>query len=156
MLKQLARLTIEADGRYASDDELQFLDDYLESVDLRIQTYEKIRENEEKILHRVEAEKRPMKEDWFHFNGKDITQICRRDMGMMLRGAADAMLLNDLDRLRDSLLIWDQTIVRAFGYTPYANLNFKLLQNVVKIFLEPEEADTIMPSLQLVHTILSA
>jgi hypothetical protein len=156
MLKQLARLTNEADGRFASDEELTFLDDYLDSVSLRIQAYENVRDSEEAILDRVEAEKRAMKEDWFHMNGRDITDICHRDMTMMLRSAADAMLLSDLDRLRDGLLLWDQTIVRAFGYSAYANLNYKLLQNAVKAFLPPEEAALILPAIQLEHTILSA
>ena len=156
MLKQLARLTLEADGRFASDEELTFLDGYLDSVELRLQAYATVRDNDEAILNWVEEEKRPMKEDWFHMNGRDITDICRRDLSTMLRNAADAMLLDDLDRLRDGLLLWDQTIVRAFGYTAYANLNYKLLQNAVKAFLSPEEAALIVPAIQLEHAILSA
>ena len=45
MFKQLTRLSIDADGRYATDDELKFLDDYLATVETRVSTYETIREN---------------------------------------------------------------------------------------------------------------
>jgi len=42
MLKQLSRLSNETEGRYASTVELQFIKDYVNSVDTRISAYEKI------------------------------------------------------------------------------------------------------------------
>ena len=42
MLNQLSRLSVEADGRYATTEELQFLKDYIQSLDLRLSAYEKI------------------------------------------------------------------------------------------------------------------
>ena len=155
MLKQLARLSVEADGRYATDQELQFLKNYLQSVDQRITSYEKIRDAEEKILHRLEAEKRMLQENLFAMGSRDITQICRRDMTMMLRCSAAAMLVDDLDCLREGLLLWYRTIVQAFNYQDYAKINYQIIQKVVKMYLEPEEAELIMPALQLDHSLLS-
>ncbi|MGB5637018.1 MAG: allophycocyanin [Waterburya sp.] len=155
MLKQLARLSVEADGRYATDQELQFLKNYLQSVDQRIISYEKIRDAEEKILHRLEAEKRMLDKNLFQMGSRDITQICRRDMTMMLRCSAAAMLVDDLDCLREGLLLWYQTIVQAFSYQGYAKINYKILQEVVKMYLDPEEVELIMPALQLNHSLLS-
>ena len=155
MLKQLARLSLEADGRYATDRELKFLKNYLQSIDQRITSYKKIRDAEEKILHRLEAEKRMLDENLFKMGSHDITQICRRDMTMMLRCSAAAMLVDDLDCLREGLLLWYQTIVKAFSYQGYAKINYKLLQKVIKMYLDPEEVELIMPALQLNHSILS-
>lgn len=155
MLKQLSRLTVEADGRYADDQELQFLEDYLQSVEQRITAYEKIRNAEEKILHRVEAEKRMLKENLFQMNSQDITQVCRRDMTMMLRCSAAAMLVDDLDCMREGLTLWYQTIVQAFSYQEYAKINYQIIQKVLKMYLDPEEAELIMPVLQLNHSLLS-
>ena len=155
MLKQLTRLSIEADGRYATNQELKFLKNYLESVDQRITTYEKIRDNEEKILHRLEAEKRMLKENLFAMGSRDITQICRRDMTAMLRCSAAAMLVDDLDCLREGLLLWYRTIVQAFSYQNYAKINYKIIQEVLKMYLELGEAELIMPALQLNHSLLS-
>ncbi len=155
MLKQLARLNLEADGCYASDEQLQFLEDYLESAEGRISTYEKIRDNEEKIIDHWEAEKRGFKEDLFHMNDRDISEICHRDMTNNLRCATASMLVGDLDKLREGLLIWYRTIVRSFGYTQYTQRIYKIIQEVIKLYLSPEEADLILPVLKLYHTILS-
>ena len=86
---------------------------------------------------------------------RDITQVCRRDMTKMLRCSAAAMLIDDLDYLREGLLLWYQTIVRAFNYQRYAKVNYEIVQKVMKMYLAPEEIELIMPILQLNHSLLS-
>lgn len=155
MFKQLTRLSIDADGRYATDDELKFLDDYLATVETRVSTYETIRENEEQIIYRWEAAKRGIKQDVFHMGDRDVSEICRRDMTNIFRCSATAILFNDLDRLREGLLIWYQTIVRAFKYDKYTNITYAVIQDTIKEFLKPEEVELMLPALKLNHTILS-
>ena len=155
MFKQLTRLSIDADGRYATDDELKFLDDYLATVETRVSTYETIRENEEQIIYRWEAAKRGIKQDVFHMGDRDVSEICRRDMTNVFRCSATAILFNDLDRLREGLLIWYQTIVRAFKYDKYTNITYSVIQETIKEFLKPEEVELMLPALKLNHTILS-
>ena len=53
MLTQLTTLAEKSDGRYASDAELEFLKDYLEEIDKRIHTYDKIRNNEDKLIEQI-------------------------------------------------------------------------------------------------------
>ena len=154
MFKQLTRLSIDADGRYATDDELKFLDDYLDTVETRISAYETIRENEEQIIYRWEAAKRGIKQDVFHMGDRDVSEICRRDMTNIFRCSATAILFNDLDRLREGLLIWYQTIVRAFKYDKYTNITSAVIQDTIKEFLKPEEVELMLPALKLNHTIL--
>ncbi|MEB3175852.1 MAG: allophycocyanin [Cyanobacteriota bacterium] len=156
MFKQLTRLSIDADGRYASDGELQFLQDYLDSAELRMSAYEKAREHEEQIIYRWEAVKHGLKQDTFHMGERDVTEICRRDMTNIFRCSVTAVLFNDLDRLREGLLIWYQTIVRAYNYTQYAKISYQVIQDVIKEFLTPEEANLVLPALKLDHTILSS
>jgi hypothetical protein len=60
-----------------------------------------------------------------------------------------------LDRLREGLLIWYQTIVRAYNYTEYAKISYKVIQETIKEFLEPDEVAMVLPALKLDHTILS-
>ncbi len=55
MLTQFSKLSLDTDGRYATDSELKFIEDYLDSVDIRISTYEKIKSYEEEILQEVDA-----------------------------------------------------------------------------------------------------
>ena len=154
MFKQLTRLSIDADGRYATDDELKFLDDYLDTVETRISAYETIRENEEQIIYRWEAAKRGIKQDVFHMGDRDVSEICRRDMTNIFRCSATAILFNDLDSLREGLLIWYQTIVRAFKYDKYTNITYAVIQDTIKEFLKPEEVELMLPALKLNHTIL--
>ncbi|HAC65483.1 MAG TPA: allophycocyanin [Cyanothece sp. UBA12306] len=156
MLKQLGRLNLDLDDRYATDQELQFLEDYLNSAEKRISAYEKVRNQEESIIEDWESQKRAMQEDLFHMAGRDITEICQRDMTDILRCSAAAMLVGDLDKLRDGLLIWYRTIVTSFGYTQYAKRNYKIIQDVIKLYLSEEETAVMLPALQLDHTIVSS
>jgi hypothetical protein len=157
MLTQLARLSLEFDSRYASDRDLQFIQDYLESVDLRIRTYEKIRDREAEILPEVEAKMRTLNQNNQLFvMGDHEIEICRRDRKNAVRYSSAAMLIDDLDRLREGILIWVQTIVRAIGWKRYVQNHYPVIQEVIKQYLTPEEADLIMPALQLDHTILGS
>jgi hypothetical protein len=155
MLKQLSRLSIEADGRYASAQELQFLKDYLQSLDKRISAYEKIRDAEAEMIPVIESKKRAVNPDIFTLANKDITDICRRDMTNMIRCTAAAMLIDDLDRLQNGLLLWYRTIVRSFAYQHYANTTYQIVQDVVKLHLPAEEAAVALPFFRLDHTVLS-
>ncbi|NJN48761.1 MAG: phycobilisome protein, partial [Alkalinema sp. RL_2_19] len=42
MLSQMQRLTTATEGRYATDEELRFLPEYLRSYELRMQTYQQL------------------------------------------------------------------------------------------------------------------
>lgn len=156
MFKPLTRLTIDADGRYATDQELQFLQDFLDTSETRVSAYEKIRDNEEQIIHRWEAQKRGLPQDTFHMGDRDVTEICRRDMTNVFRCSITAILFADLDRLREGLLIWYQTIVRAYNYTEYAKISYKVIQETIKEFLEPDEVAMLLPALKLDHTVLGS
>ncbi|MEA5510119.1 allophycocyanin [Crocosphaera sp. UHCC 0190] len=157
MLTQFSRLSLEADGRYATDAELGFIESYLDSVDMRVSTYEKIRDNEVAILLEVEAKMHELnKDNCLYTMGEHEKEICRRDRKNAIRYASSAMLINDLDRLRDGLLIWVQTIVRAVGYKFFVRTHYPTIQAVIKKYLTPEEAAFILPALQLDSTILGA
>jgi hypothetical protein len=156
MLKQLAHLSVEADGRYATAKELQFLKDYMDSVDQRMSAYEKIRDAEAEIIQQIEAEKQAVDPKLFWMGNRDITDICRRDMTNILRLSAAAVLLNDLDRLRDAVLLWYRTIVRSYNYPQYADVTYPIVREVVQQHLSTEESRVMLPALQLDHSILAS
>lgn len=155
MLKQLTNLTIEADGRYATEEELQFIKDYLSSVEQRISAYEKIRDAEAEIIEQVKAKMRSVDPHIFLKGNKDVTEICRRDTSMTLRHSAAAMLINDLDRLREGLLLWQKTIVHAFKNEHVSEITYQVMSEVIKDYLTPEEASLLIPALQLDQSLLS-
>lgn len=155
MLNQLTRLSIEADGRYASDQEMQFLDNFFESVDLRVRCYEKIRDEEEKILDRTKAKMMTENSEIFARGSKDLSSIWRRDVMIILRCTGAAMLINDLDWLRDSILLWHRTIVNANKTQHISLATYNLMPEVLKECLTEEELGLILPILQLNQSILS-
>lgn len=155
MLKQLSNLNIEADGRYATDQELQFLKNYLQSVEQRISAYEKIRDAEEEIMDRVETKMRSIDPNLFLRRSQDLTAVCRRDRKITLRCSAAAMLINDLDRLREGYLLWQRTIMCAFKDERPTRVHYQVLSEIIKQYLTAEEVELVMPVLQLNQSILS-
>ena len=53
MLKELTNLTLEADARYATSSELEFSKTYLDSVEIRLSAYKKIRDSADEIIEQV-------------------------------------------------------------------------------------------------------
>lgn len=148
MLQKLAKLGTEIEGRYATDLELEELETYLSSIDNRVSTYEKIANQSQTILNSV-IEKTLFTEDF------PQTNKCQRDLTIVLRHCSAAMLINDLDRLREGFLLWLQTIVKAFKCTRYTQVEYRILQEVIKTILTEQEMEIMLPSLQLAHTLLA-
>jgi hypothetical protein len=108
------------------------------------------------IIEKVEETKRDKHPHLFYQNGRSIEEICRRDMTNVLRLTATSMLIGDIDRLREGFLIWYKTLVNAFEYTPYAKINYRLVEESVKAHLTSEEMALMMPGLQLDMTVLAS
>ena len=155
MLKQLYRLSVEVDGRYATANELKFLKDYLDSIPDRVAIYEKVSKAEAEIIDTWEDERRHYPEDLFHMGDYDMSDICRRDANDLLRCATVAMLFDEMDRLKEGMLIWYETIVKAFSYKWYAGIDYRLMQDVIKLFLDEKEAAVMVPIFQLEQSVLS-
>ncbi|NCJ07671.1 allophycocyanin [Synechococcales cyanobacterium C] len=154
MLQQLARLSVEADGRFATAQELQFIKDYLESVDDRISAYETIREAEETLMQQVEAKVFETDPEAFTYSGKDTSEISRRDRKHYLWCSAAAVLVDDIDRLQNTLLLWQRTLVHAFKFSRTCQAVNKVMPEVLKQHLSDEEFALMLPVLQLNYAVL--
>ncbi len=154
MFKQLANLTVEADGRYATAEELKFLKDYLDSVETRISAYEKVREQSGAILKRIEEVERGMKEDVLHVGDRDVTKRIIHDMTSILRCAAGAMLFNDFDRMREGMLVWFATIARSFGFQKQAAATYKVAADIMPEFMTAEEAALMSPIFRVAEAVI--
>jgi hypothetical protein len=156
MISQLNNLAIEVDGRYASDAELQFLGDYVQSFNLRLQTYQRIQELEKTLVQEALVKMRSLDPNVFTKGGADISAKCKFDVTIHLRYAAIAVLLNDPDGLQEQLLFWLQTIIRALKLEQFANLAHTVLQDIVKAHLTPPQAGLVCPILEINRRMLSA
>ncbi|BAC08406.1 allophycocyanin subunit alpha [Thermosynechococcus vestitus] len=154
MLRQLEKLSLEADGRYASATELEFLRNYLAAAEQRICAYEKIRDAEEKILDQVDQQLRLKNPHIFRKGNQDYAAVCRRDRKHVLRLAATAMLFADLDALRDGFLLWYRTIIKAFKDEKAAQATYQVLPEVVHQVLSGEEVPFMQPVMALTQSIL--
>lgn len=150
MLKELANLTLEADARYAAPSELEFLKTYLDSVEIRVSAYKKIRDSADEIIEQVRAEKHNRNPEF-----KDFYVTCKRDTVDLLRYSAAALLFDDLERLRTNMLLWFQTISRSYNFLDDNNDTYGILLEVIQRFLTPEEAKLAVPIFQLNQAVLS-
>ena len=155
MLKQLAQLSNETEGRYASSTELQFIKDYIESLDTRISAYEKIQLAEAEIVSKVaEIRKAAEPELFAKVSQVDGTSVCRRDFANILRHSAAALLFDDRDRMPENFLLWYKIIVRTFSYDRAAGVTYKVVQEVVQEYLTTQESTLFNPILQLNQVVL--
>jgi len=155
MLRQLEKLSLEADGRYATAAELQFLKNYLAAADERISAYEKIRDAEEAIIEQVDKQLRAQNPHIFRKGNQDYAAVCQRDRRSVLRLAAAAMLFADLDALRDGFLLWYRTIIKAFKDEKAAQATYQVLPMTVNQVLGSEAAPLMKPVLALTQSILA-
>ncbi len=154
MLSQLKRLSLEVDGRYASDAELQFMSDYVKSFNLRLQTYQKLQEIESKLIEQTYAKMRSLDPTLFMQGKDDFTSKWKTDTIRTLRYIAVAVLINDPDTLRERFLIWFQTVLRSFRAERTTDVTYQVLQEVVKQDLTPPQASLVCPILELTRRSL--
>lgn len=159
MLKELSQLTIDADGRYATSQELKFIRDYISSAQHRVKIYQTIREFRQTIAIETEQQILSVDEDIFVSDGKDCKTVFHRDQSISLRYTAATVLSGDLERLKQSLLLWTRTIIAAAKPVKCKNLTemvYKIKAKVILSKLAAEEHQYIKPILALNRSILGS
>jgi Phycobilisome protein len=156
VLSQLARLSIESDGRYATKAELIFLKDYLRSASMRLAIYQKLQNTDKDIVSQVEAKMLSMNPNFFRLGGVDITAKWRADTFRVLRYISTAVLINDPQRLRDRILTWFEVILSSLNAKETTGVTYKVMQEVIKPQFTVEEQNLLMPILELVCTKLGS
>ncbi len=156
MLNQLKQFATTVDGRYATSEELQFLKDYVNSIDLRVTTYEKVRDTELEIIENIFEEIQEMDPDAFNVvvGTKNVKETCVRDRKYLLKHISAAMLVADMDRLRDGLLVWQRTLVKATQHERPSRLITKAMATVIKKRFPKEEADLLVPNVVVSQSFL--
>ncbi|MEY4518817.1 MAG: hypothetical protein RLZZ499_1416, partial [Cyanobacteriota bacterium] len=104
MLNQLDQLSLAAEGRYATEQELRLLKDYFPTINSRLSAYQKLRDGEAEIIDQLETRMREKQPNIFQMGDNDVAAMYQRDTKIVLRIAMAAMLIEDLDRLRESIL----------------------------------------------------
>ena len=154
MLQQLERLCTNTDGRYATDAELSFFQDYLRTARLRFSLYQKIQKLESKLVQKTLAQLKLTNPNLLMQGNVDMTAKCQRDTVLMLRYTAASLLIDDPDIFRDGVLIWLQTIMKSFKTENSYRETYRIIQIVIRQSLTPEEAKLFSPLLEMSRIFL--
>jgi hypothetical protein len=85
MLSKLQQLGTDADGRYASDDELKFMDTYINSFEVRANAYRQIKAAEKEIVEAVLTKLQKSQPRLLATRGEDIQNKWKQDTFRVLR-----------------------------------------------------------------------
>lgn len=155
MLSQMRRLTMATEGRYATDEELRFLPEYLRSYELRMQTYQQLQKSETKILKYVLLQSMQRAPELFPKEQPEHLKHCQQDVLKTLRYLAAVVLTNDTETLRECYLLWLQSIVRAFDKQRSNDVLYGVMQEACQQILLPPQAKLVVPLIQEVQLALS-
>ncbi|MBF2098242.1 MAG: hypothetical protein IGQ88_07700 [Gloeomargaritaceae cyanobacterium C42_A2020_066] len=147
MLAELQHLDVELNGRFTTSDELKFLGEYLTTVDLRLSAYAKISAADAEILDALDKRLLARFPKLYRKGTRDLAPTCRRDRFEVLRACAAAMLMDDPEGIKQRLLYWFETVLRAYHDEKEAGLSYQMLQDVLKDYLTPQEAALMKPIL---------
>ncbi|MDX2254188.1 MAG: phycobilisome protein [Pseudanabaenaceae cyanobacterium bins.39] len=154
MLSKLQQLGTNADGRYASDDELEFMDTYINSFDQRIAAYHQIKAVEKEIVDTVLARLKATHPELLTSRGEEMQAKWKQDTFRVLRHSAMTVLLDDPELLKQQFLYWFQTIMQAFGAQEACDVTYLIMQDVVKELLPEEIATMLCPILEVNRELL--
>ncbi len=158
MLNQLSQLTVDCDGRYATDEELSFLQDYIASAKMRTKAYKKLREFRSDIAFELEQRLLEIDPEIFIGEGKDFKMVFHRDQGISLKYTAATVLSGDLERLKQSLLSWYRTIIsktKPSKCRKLTDLSYQEKFTVICKYLEVNEQQYVKPTIDLYRAIIA-
>jgi hypothetical protein len=154
MLSQLEHLSVDVDGRYATDAELMFFQSYLRTARLRFALYQKLQQLEPKIVQEVLAYLKSEDPTILQVGGQDLTAKWQRDTVRIIRYVAAASLIDDPEMYRERVLLWFQTIMRSFQAGHSCDVTYQAMQVIVRKYLSAEEAAIVCPLLEMSRAVL--
>ncbi len=154
MLSQMDRLSFEIQGRYATDEELRFIPEYLKTYELRLQIYQKLQEIEQLVIGQILEKIQVQDPNILRSGTTDLTSKWKRDTTLVWRYSAAAVLMDDGDMLRDRLLLWFETVVRALSVQKACYCTYTGVQDVLKQHLTPQQYTLFLPILELDRRLL--
>ncbi|MEM7063091.1 MAG: phycobilisome protein [Cyanobacteria bacterium P01_B01_bin.77] len=154
MLSQIQTLVREVDGRYATDAELIFLQNYLKTARSRFSAYQKIQKAEVEIIQQVKQKLKAMDPQLLRRGKVDLSAKWQRDAVRGLRYCTHALLVADEEGLEESFLLWFQSIMRSFKAQHSCDITYKVMQDIVRQYLTPQEAELFCPILAQARRLL--
>ncbi|PSN20607.1 hypothetical protein C7271_01400 [filamentous cyanobacterium CCP5] len=150
MNSKLEALFDEPEKRYLNADELSALSQYVSSVPERLSIYRQLRDQEVEILQPVvNTIQQQMPEVAESTLERSIQNIM-----LILRYAAMAMLIDDVDFMDKRLYGWLPEMVKAFGTHTLNQKLFELLNQKLAQTLSPQHLNLLKPNLDRAQTLM--
>jgi hypothetical protein len=154
MLSQFEKLCKATEDRYASDIELNFLQEYANSFALRREVYGKLKAAETDLVRKVYEKIKATDPNLLLSNNADLSVKWKADTVRVLRYIAVAVLMDDTETFRQRFLLWFQTIMKAFGTEHSCYVTYEIMKQVLQQYLTPAQYQLVLPPLELTQTLL--
>lgn len=143
-----------SEGRYPTRAEQALLRSWAEQLETRLGALEAIRAAEETIVGQTTDEMMvayPNVEKFY----KDMRSSCVRDLSLVLRYCAQALLRDDVQYLEDNLLTWMGSILRGVGFAPaFIEDTYKAMMKAAARELPPTTSEMLRPYLERCVAVL--
>ncbi|MBC6422826.1 MAG: phycobilisome protein [Hormoscilla sp. SP5CHS1] len=129
----LEQSLIEADGRYLNSTELYPLEQYIRSYTTRLETYQQLGKHSEKLVIQALRKFAQAYPELIRQHGGS----CKYDMSEVLRYIALSILRDDELFFKEQMMLWFDTIMRAYKKTNHYTTAYRYLQKAVDATLPP-------------------
>ncbi|HEY0137836.1 MAG TPA: hypothetical protein VGB85_27310 [Nannocystis sp.] len=154
MNTEIQTMLSASEGRYPTRAEQAVLREWASKLDARLEAIDVIRSAEENIIGQTLDEvlvTYPNVEKHY----KNVRSSGTRDMSLVLRYCAQAMLRGDIKYLDDSILTWMSTILRGVGLAPqFIEDTYRALARVAARELPPQVAELLRPYIERCAQVL--
>ncbi|MEM9213725.1 MAG: hypothetical protein AAGD25_05200 [Cyanobacteria bacterium P01_F01_bin.150] len=150
MHPQIESMFDEAENRYFNPEELVCLNQYVESLPNRLETYRYLRDQEITIMQEV-ADNLEKK-----FSNEDVAVLerCLKNALLILRYSAMGMLLNDNNFLKYRLINWLEGTAKSCQTEAIDQILYQLLDARLSDVLMPTQVQLLGPHLQQAKNVL--
>lgn len=157
MITTFEQILLESDGTYLPPSRRSVIDQYASSVPERISIYRALQEYEKEIID--EVYNRLVAHDpsllKYPDNSKDLRTKWQRDTKRVYCYTCNAMLINDPEWLKDTLLYWFSTVMKSYSALPACEATYAIMQEVTQEKLGKTATALINPFWELNRQMLS-
>lgn len=150
--QQLERKILEADGRYLDARGLEPLEHYLQSYTSRLDTYQQLRDQSDKLVLQSLKQLAQSHPDIIKQHG----QRCKYDMSEVVRYIALSILRDDEVFFKEQMMSWLDTILLAHKRTAHCSTAYRYLQDAINAHLPASSGTLIRPYMDIVITALES
>lgn len=148
----LEQRILEADGRFLNAQELYPLEQYLQSYNTRVETYQRLSKQSEKLILQALRKLAQTYPETIRQHGSR----CKYDMTEMLRYMALSILRNDEVFFKEQVLSWFDTIMVAYKRTNPCATAYHYLQQIIDSSLPPACSSLIRSYIDIVTQTLES